>query len=152
MLVSADTDAPALVPSEALLLAPHQAAPAAGPPTGVPAQEQPAIWTATGHERPVFLDERGRRRRWVWLGGALTGGVSALWLGALIAGAIGFSSMPSLQASHAGSALLASRGAARTAMLAERHHRRRAAAHPNPHAALGGATELAVSRALIAAR
>jgi hypothetical protein len=109
-------------------------------------------WTATGHERPVFLDEHGRRRRWVWLGGALTGGASALWLGALIAGAIGFSSMPSLQASHPGSALLASRGAARHATLAERHHRRRAAAHPNPHPALGGATELAVSRALIAAR
>jgi hypothetical protein len=51
-------------------------------------------WTATGHERPVFLDERGRRRRWVLAGGALAGGLAALWLTALLAGAIGFSTMP----------------------------------------------------------
>jgi hypothetical protein len=56
------------------------------------------VWTATGHERPVFLDEHGKRRRWVLLGGALAGGGSACWLGALIAGAIGFSSLPSLNA------------------------------------------------------
>lgn len=55
------------------------------------------VWTATGHEPPVFLDEHGRRRRWVALGGALAGGGAALWLGALVAGAIGFSTMPALQ-------------------------------------------------------
>jgi hypothetical protein len=58
------------------------------------------VWTATGHERPVFLDEHGRRRRWVLAGGALTGGVSALWLGGLLAGAIGFASLPSPYAQH----------------------------------------------------
>ncbi|MGH2879778.1 MAG: hypothetical protein ACRDK4_09270 [Solirubrobacteraceae bacterium] len=52
------------------------------------------VWRATGLERPVFLDERGRRRRWVFVGGALTGGASALWLGGLIVGAIGFSNLP----------------------------------------------------------
>jgi hypothetical protein len=54
------------------------------------------VWTATGHERPVFLDEHGRRRRWVLFGGALASGASACWLGALVAGAIGFSSLPSM--------------------------------------------------------
>jgi hypothetical protein len=51
-------------------------------------------WTATGHERPVFLDEHGRRRRWVLVGGALAGAASALWLAALLAGAVGFSTLP----------------------------------------------------------
>jgi hypothetical protein len=51
-------------------------------------------WTATGHERPVFLDERGRRRRWVLAGGVLAGALAALWLTALLAGAVGFSSLP----------------------------------------------------------
>jgi hypothetical protein len=55
---------------------------------------EPHVWTATGRERPVFLDERGRRRRWVLAGGALAGGVSSLWLGGLIAGAIGFATLP----------------------------------------------------------
>jgi hypothetical protein len=56
-----------------------------------------SVWTATGHERPVFLDERGRRRRWVLLGGVFAGGLSALWMGGLLAGAIGFSSLPSIR-------------------------------------------------------
>jgi hypothetical protein len=58
------------------------------------AQKTEDVWTATGHERPVFFDEHGRRRRWVFAGGALTGGMSALWLGGLLAGAIGFASLP----------------------------------------------------------
>jgi hypothetical protein len=70
------------------------------PPTDIPCAETDAVWTATGHEPPVFLDERGRRRRWVLAGGALTGGASAIWLGGLLAGAIGFSSMPSTAAQH----------------------------------------------------
>jgi len=57
-----------------------------------------AVWTATGHERPVFLDERGRRRRWVFAGGAFAGAASAFWFAALIAGAIGFSTLPSMRA------------------------------------------------------
>ncbi len=51
-------------------------------------------WTATGHERPVFLDEHGRRRRWVLAGGVLAGALAALWLTALLVGAIGFSTLP----------------------------------------------------------
>src|SRR6202043_3733724 len=56
--------------------------------------EDETIWTATGHERPVFLDESGRRRRWVLAGGVFAGGVSAFWVTALIAGAVGFSRLP----------------------------------------------------------
>lgn len=131
---------------------PHtQAGPAAGTQT---------VWTATGHERPVFLDEHGRRRRWVLLGGALSGGASACWLAALVAGAIGFSTMPSL---HERSQLLASRTAvpaharppggrspSRSGARRRRHpagSRNRGGASP-----LNNTTELAVSRALIAPR
>jgi hypothetical protein len=112
-------------------------------------QGSETLWTATGHERPVFLDEHGKRRRWVWLGGALTGGASAFWLGALIAGAIGFSTMPSIRER---SSLLASRVSPHpVAAVAPR--RRRAVSHArHSPSSLGGATELAVSRALIAAR
>lgn len=52
------------------------------------------IWTATGCEPPVFLDERGRRRRWVLCAGAFAALASGLWLAALLAGAIGFSKLP----------------------------------------------------------
>lgn len=75
------------------------------------------VWTATGRERPVFLDERGRRRRWVLAGGVLAGGVSSLWLGGLIAGAIGFATLP---VSPSGPVA----GIARTAAPAERAHER----------------------------
>jgi hypothetical protein len=51
-------------------------------------------WTATGHEPPVFLDEHGRRRRWVLVAGALAGAAATLWFAALIAGAVGFSTLP----------------------------------------------------------
>jgi hypothetical protein len=57
------------------------------------------VWTATGHERPVFLDDRGRRRRWVLAGGVIAGAASGFWFAALIAGAIGFSTLPSMRAS-----------------------------------------------------
>jgi hypothetical protein len=112
------------------------------------------VWTATGHERPVFLDEHGRRRRWVWFGGALTGGASAFWLGALIAGAIGFSTMPSLRERER-APLVASRAARPVAHGASPIHRR--LAPHNRHSSSSsssssGPTELAVSRALIAAR
>jgi hypothetical protein len=84
------------------------------------------VWTATGHEPPVFLDEHGRRRRWVALGGALAGGGAALWLGALVAGAIGFSTMPALQgrtplvASRTASAAARTLDVARTVPVAAR--------------------------------
>jgi hypothetical protein len=108
-----------------------------------------AVWTATGCERPVFLDEHGKRRRWVVLGGALTGGASALWLGALVAGAIGFSTMPSLQERSS----LVANGTVRHALIAVAPRRRHAAPRPRRSSSdLGGATELAVSRGLIAAR
>jgi hypothetical protein len=67
-------------------------------PTNTPAPAH--WWTATGHERPVFLDEHGRRRRWVLAAGALAGAAAALWLTALVIGAIGFSSLPSWSAQH----------------------------------------------------
>lgn len=54
-------------------------------------------WTATGHEPPVFLDERGRRRRWVLGAGSLAGVIAVIWLGALIAGGVGFTSLPSMR-------------------------------------------------------
>jgi hypothetical protein len=113
--------------------------------------EQPlreAVWTATGHERPIFLDEHGRRRRWMRLGGALTGGACAFWLGGLIAGAIGFSTMPSMRER---SELLASASPRRApALVAPRHrHGSHARRSSSP---LDGAPELAVSRGLIAAR
>lgn len=67
---------------------------------------QGGVWTATGHERPVFLDEHGRRRRWVFAGGGLAGGLSALWLGALVTGAIGFSTLPVVGSIHHAARLL----------------------------------------------
>jgi hypothetical protein len=62
--------------------------------------DDPTVWTATGHESPVFLDHHGRRRRWVLAGGTLAGAAASLWLVALIAGAIGFATLPSWQAYH----------------------------------------------------
>lgn len=56
------------------------------------------VWTATGRERPVFLDERGRRRSWVLAGGLFVGAASGFWFAALIAGAIGFSTLPLMRA------------------------------------------------------
>lgn len=105
------------------------------------------VWTATGHERPIFLDERGTRRRWVLLGGALTGSLSALWLAALIAGAIGFSSLPSLNGRRH---LLAQRAGLAPASVdrvyvAQSSHRRRRRAPSE----LDRATGLAVSRGVL---
>lgn len=62
------------------------------------------VWTATGRERPIFLDEHGRRRRWVLLAGAVVASASALWLAALVAGAIGFSTLPRVGAVRVGAA------------------------------------------------
>ncbi len=77
-------------------------------------------WTATGHERPVFLDERGRRRRWVLLTGMLAGAGATGWLSALVAGAIGFSTLPSLAAHSVSLAARTSAHAIHRELLAER--------------------------------
>ena len=97
-------------------------------PTHLRHPENHTTWTATGHERPVFLDEHGRRRRWVLLGGALSGGASALWFAALLAGAIGFSTLPSLQTV---SPLLAARREAHGVALAGPHRRQIVAHRPS---------------------
>jgi len=111
------------------------------------------VWTATGHERPVFLDEHGRRRRWVLLGGVLSGSASALWLGALVAGAIGFSSLPAVGVQPGA---IASRAASSTpgqapVRFSSFAHRRHAGASRHS-STLDHATELAVSRGLLAER
>lgn len=103
------------------------------------------VWTATGHERPVFLDEHGRRRRWVLAGGALAGGASAMWLTALVAGAIGFSTLPSMRA-H--SPLLAEKTEVRDVASVKRLHRASVVSARRP-STLDRAAGLAVSRALI---
>jgi hypothetical protein len=104
----------------------------ARPEAGVPgcpemgrcAEAEADRWTATGHERPVFLDERGRRRRWVLVGGALAGVLAALWLAGLLVGAVGFSRLPSTYApirhaaAHISTAALVER---RQDLLASRH-------------------------------
>ncbi len=106
------------------------------------------VWTATGHERPVFLDEHGRRLRWVLAGGAFAGGASALWLTALVAGAIGFSTLPSI---HAHSPLLAERTEVRDVASVRPRHRVSAVSARRP-STLERATGLAVSRALTSAQ
>ncbi len=84
----------------------------------------PSVWTATGRERPIFLDEEGRRRRWVLLAGAVAAAASALWLAALIAGAIGFSTLPRVGAvrAHPSVGLAVDRDLAppRTRLIAQR--------------------------------
>jgi hypothetical protein len=56
---------------------------------------RPAL-NATARERPVFLDESGRRARFVRLGGRLMGIATAAWLGALVLGASAPQALPSL--------------------------------------------------------
>ena len=68
------------------------------PPAPPDCSAADTVWTATGHERSVFLDERGRRRRWVLAGGASVGATAAIWFVTLIAGAIGFTTLPSMRA------------------------------------------------------
>ena len=52
------------------------------------------VWRATGMEKPVFLDERGRRRRLVRLGGALAVLLVTAWLALIVAGPLGFARLP----------------------------------------------------------
>jgi hypothetical protein len=52
--------------------------------------------SASGRERPVFLDESGRRARVVRFAGRLMGGATVAWLGALVVGASAAPTLPSL--------------------------------------------------------
>src|SRR5262249_49339366 len=51
-------------------------------------------WRATGLERPVFLDETGRRGRLVRLAGGVAALLVAAWLGLVVAGPFGFAKLP----------------------------------------------------------
>jgi hypothetical protein len=55
----------------------------------------PAQWDERD-ERTVFLDNTGRRARWMQAGGAHIAFLTACWCAALVAGSIGFGAMPSL--------------------------------------------------------
>jgi hypothetical protein len=50
---------------------------------------------ATGTERPIFLDETGRRARRVRAACGTGGAVAALWLAAIVSGPMGFGRLPS---------------------------------------------------------
>ena len=56
------------------------------------------IWKATGLEKPIFLDERGHRRRIVRVAGAFATLLVTAWLAFVIAGPFGFASLPRLHA------------------------------------------------------
>jgi len=53
-----------------------------------------SVWTATGSEPPVFFDHHGRRRPWVFGGGATVVALAAMWLCGLAAGTFGFAKLP----------------------------------------------------------
>jgi hypothetical protein len=50
---------------------------------------------ATGTERPIFLDETGRRARRVRAACTAGGAAAALWLAAIVSGPLGFGRLPS---------------------------------------------------------
>ena len=51
-------------------------------------------WRATGLERPVFLDETGRRGRLVRIAAGAAALLVAAWLGLVVAGPFGFARLP----------------------------------------------------------
>lgn len=53
----------------------------------------PSPWDAAGRERPVFLDERGRRLRFLRPVGVLAVVLTAGWLAGLVLGATGFTTL-----------------------------------------------------------
>jgi hypothetical protein len=63
-------------------------------------------WHAAGHERPVFLDEHGRRHRLLRLFGGLAVLLAAGWLAGLVAGATGFATLAPMHAPVAGRVLV----------------------------------------------
>jgi hypothetical protein len=56
-------------------------------------------WTATGHERQVFLDQSGRRRRRCGVLGVFVAVFAVMWLTAVVSGPVGFSNLPSVRIS-----------------------------------------------------
>jgi hypothetical protein len=65
-------------------------------PRASPDEHPATLWTATGLEPQIFLDQTGRRARVVRLAGALAAMLGAAWLAALVTGALGFSNLPRL--------------------------------------------------------
>ncbi len=64
----------------------------------------PSPWDAAGRERPVFLDEAGRRHRLLRPLGLLAVLGAALWVVGLGVGATGFATLAPLHAAVAGRA------------------------------------------------
>src|SRR5262245_29217565 len=56
-----------------------------------------ARWTATGLEKPIFLDERGHRGRIVRIAAAVATLLVTAWLTLVVAGPVGFASLPPLR-------------------------------------------------------
>jgi hypothetical protein len=83
-------------------------------------------WEAAGRERPVFLDEAGRRHRLLRPFGLLATLGAAAWLAALLLGATGFATIAPLHGPLAGrplahaSAPAHRRAHLRTRLVAER--------------------------------
>jgi hypothetical protein len=59
-------------------------------------QHENLIWTATGHERQVFLDTTGRRGRALRVAAAAIASLALAGPVALVEGASGFSALPSV--------------------------------------------------------
>jgi hypothetical protein len=59
-------------------------------------QHQNLIWTATGHERQVFLDPTGRRGRVLRVAAMTLASLALVGPVALVEGASGFSALPSV--------------------------------------------------------
>lgn len=98
-------------------------------------------WEAAGRERPVFLDEAGRRHRLLRPFGLLAALGAAGWLAALLLGASGFATIAPLPGPAAGRPLAHVSAPAsahrrphlRTRLVAERTRLRPAAgAHADP--------------------
>ena|ERR1700677_3347680 len=58
--------------------------------------EDRLAWRIAAQEAPVFVDDSGRRARWVRLAGAAMAGLCALWLTGLVIGTAGFANFPSV--------------------------------------------------------
>lgn len=80
--------------------------------------QAPALWSATGTERPIFHDPSGRRGRLLLAGALLAIVASAFAVAALLTGAIGFTHLPPLPEVP---------GTATAAQIAPRPHRAPAA-------------------------
>ena len=55
------------------------------------------VWWATGHETPVFFDERGFRAKLVRLAATCSLLMVAAWLALVVSGPFGFGSLPAAQ-------------------------------------------------------